>query len=173
MLAWATSQPRDISLHPGLTLAPPSSSVSHGDSPIVTLLSTQDLLIGTGSPTSFSPAQLLVDQLYIYPSEVMGNNFYTTLRQNMLDNSRSLGTVINIWIYTAQNHPSAQGRMIGTIFSGRILWWIPMKMKLMLAGERNIWGSSDKMKKARPPNTVAMCFLLHMECTQIHTLKNR
>jgi hypothetical protein len=47
----------------------------------------------------------------INQAEVMENNFHTIAKWEMLNNTdvwtatRSLGTVISIWIHSAQNHP--------------------------------------------------------------------
>jgi hypothetical protein len=66
----------------------------HGDSPMqphsklpFPLIPTWDPLTGLRSPTSFSPPQLLADQLFTNQSKVTENNFYTTLKQKMLDNT--------------------------------------------------------------------------------------
>ena len=49
------------------------------------LLSPRETLSGIRNPAASFPAQVLGDQLFINPSEVMENNFYLTLRLELLD----------------------------------------------------------------------------------------
>jgi hypothetical protein len=73
-----------ITCHRRLVLA--ARQCPHGDSPMANPFSQSLSLTRVEKSTSSSPAQLWADQLFINQSEVMGNSFYTTLRQEMLDN---------------------------------------------------------------------------------------